>query len=170
MTRPRALASGAPGGILPFMLAKLKSLFAPAAGPARMSDLRPEEPVAVCAILLEVAEADRDFAPEERETIVALLGEHFGLERGEVEALIDFTRAERARTPDLWPFTNAIARAYGEPEKLRLLEMVWQVIFADQRLDAHEDHLARRLQGMLSVNHSVLIEAKQRARAAASRG
>ncbi len=153
------------------MLDKLKGFFAGNdRGSPRMGAVRPDEQVAVCAVLLEVAEADRDFDPAERAMIVALLGERFALDAAEVEALIALTQAERSKSPDLWPFTTTIARSYTEAEKLPLLVMVWQVIFADQRLDPHEEHLARLLQGMLSVNHSVLMEAKRQARELAASG
>lgn len=130
----------------------------------RLSQNLPEEQVAVCAILLEVAEADAEFDPEEHDRIIELLRARFDLTDEEVNELIEVTEAERAKVPDLWPFTNAIAKVQGPEYKLGLLTMVWQIIFADDELSAYEDQLARRLQSMLSVNHSVLMDAKARAR------
>jgi uncharacterized tellurite resistance protein B-like protein len=146
------------------MLNKLRSLLAREAGSPRLTELHPEEQVAVTAILLEVAESGTDFGPEEREMISALLQERFELDAEEVRSLIALTQEARAQSADLWPFTNAIARQYGPEQKERLLEMVWRVIFADGRLDPYEEQLTRRLQAMLTVNHSVLIDAKLRAR------
>lgn len=130
----------------------------------RLSQNLPEEQVAVCAILLEVAEADAEFDPGEHDRIVALLKARFEMTDEEVNELIEVTETERAKVPDLWPFTNAIAKVQGPDYKRELLTMVWQVIFADDELSAYEDQLARRLQSMLSVNHSVLMDAKARAR------
>ena len=81
-----------------------------------------------------------------------------------MESLILETQRERARATDLWPFTNAISRAYTPEQKRALLVMVWRVIFADGRLDPYEDQLAHRLERLIGVNHSVLMEAKQLAR------
>lgn len=147
------------------MLESLKSLLdLPQKGHERLTELKPEPRVAVCAILLEVARSDGDFAPSERETIVALLRQAYSLSLDEVEELIELTETERKRHPDLWAFANAIGRAYTPEEKLELLVMVWQVVFADQVLDAHEDMFVRQLQPMLAVNHSVVMEAKKIAR------
>ncbi len=130
----------------------------------RLTELEFDEQVAVCAILLEVAEADRDFAPEEFKEIILQLRAYFGLTREQVEDLVTLTKQERERSSDLWPFTNAIARHYNPDKKQEVLAMVWQVIFADDRLDPYEDQLAGRLQSMLLVNHSVLMAAKAQAR------
>ena len=93
-----------------------------------------------------------------------LLRKKYELSEEEVEELIALTEAERDKHPDLWAFTNTISRAFTPQEKLSLLVMVWQVIFADRVLDAHEDMLVRKLQHMLAVNHSLVIKAKQMAR------
>lgn len=148
------------------MLEKLKNLLAAPSGPTRLTETKPDLKVAVSAVLLEMANADGEFDPSERETIVVLLRDQFDMGAAEVEDLIALTEAERAKVPDLWPFTNAIARTYTPEEKLEVLVMVWQVVFADSRLDPHEEMLVRKLQLMLAVNHSVVIEAKTSARAA----
>ena len=146
------------------MLSKLKELLKAEPSSERLTELKPDLQVAVCAILLEVAHADNDFDPAERETIVILLRERFQMDSEEVEQLIALTQEERERMPDIWPFTNAIGRVYTPEEKLTLLEMVWRVVYADEKLDAHEEMLVRKLQRMLSVNHSLVIEAKLKAK------
>ena len=120
--------------------------------------------VATCAILLEMAESDQDFDPQERSLIVSMLQEHFGLDEAQVLGLIAQTEKERARASDLFPFTHAISEQYTPEKKLTLLVMVWRVIFADGRLSPYEDQLAHRLQRMLSVNHGLLMDAKRLAR------
>ncbi len=146
------------------MLNKIKSILSNHRGSARLTESLPEEQVAVCAILIETAEADQDFAPEEFREITLQLRKYFGLEEEQVEELIAITSAAREKATDLWPFTRAISSTYTPQKKQEVLTMVWQVIFADNRLDPYEDQLARRLQSMLSVNHSLLMNAKAEAR------
>lgn len=147
------------------MLQKLKALLSAEQDTSeRLTENKPEPQVAVCAILLEVAWADQDFDPDERRTIVKVLQDEFDLSHAEVEDLIALTETERSRHPDLWAFTNTIGRGYTPEEKLSVMVMVWQVVFADQVLDAHEDMLVRKLQLMLAVNHSLVIKAKLMAR------
>jgi len=130
----------------------------------RQSENLPDEQVALCAILVEVAEADRDFDPEEYKEIILQLRGHFSLETAEAEKLIELTQQERDKSTDLWPFTRMIGQTYSVEQKAEVLTMVWQVILADERLDPYEEQLARRLQTMLSVNQSVLMSAKEKAR------
>ncbi|MCZ6533573.1 MAG: TerB family tellurite resistance protein [SAR324 cluster bacterium] len=147
------------------MLNKLKALLAKEKeGSVRLTENRPDPQLAICAILLEVARVDNVFDASERTTITMLLRKKYDLSEQEVEELIALTEAEREKHPDLWAFTNTISRAFTPQEKLSLLVMVWQVIFADRVLDAHEDMLVRKLQHMLAVNHSLVIKAKQMAR------
>jgi len=120
--------------------------------------------VATCAILLEMAESDQDFDPTERGLIESMLKDHFGLDEEQVRTLVAETEKERARATDLFPFTRTIAELYTPDMKRDLLVMVWRVIFADGRLSPYEDQLAHRLQRMLAVNHSLLMDAKRLAR------
>jgi uncharacterized tellurite resistance protein B-like protein len=136
----------------------------------RLTEEHPEPDVAVCALLLEAAEADQDFAPEERWLIVEQLRRRFALDRPQVEALIAETQRRRAAAADLWPFTHAIRKAYSPEQKQELLVLVWQVLLADQHLDAREEQWAGRLTEMLAVNHSLLMEAKRLARQSMSGG
>lgn len=147
------------------MLSKLRDFFHHEPGSMRLGNAEGDLRVAVCAILLEAAEVDQEVPEQEREMVRALLQEEFQLDHAGVDELIQLTHKARRDASDLWPFTTAIAREWLPAQKRDLLVMVWRVIFADGRLDAYEDQLARKLQMMLSVNHSVLIEAKQLARA-----
>ena len=147
------------------MLQRLKTLLKGAAGSEPQGTRLPDEQLAVCAILLEVAYADEEFAPEEFRVITDQLKSYFGLEPEAVEKLIALAETERQAATDLWPFTRKIARDYTPDKKEALLTIVWQVIFADVKLDPYEDQLARRFQSMLSVNHSVRMAAKSKARA-----
>lgn len=150
------------------MLKKIRSILSNNKGSVRITDQLPEEQVAVCAILIEAAEADQDFAPEELRAITLQLRNYFGLGEEQVAELMAITSAAREKAVDLWPFTRAISSAYTPEKKQEVLTMVWQVIFADNRLDPYEEQLAHRLQSMLSVNHSVLMNAKAEARSIAA--
>jgi uncharacterized tellurite resistance protein B-like protein len=148
------------------LMDKLKSVLASPVQGLRGGERAPafDPLVASCAILFEMAESDQEIAVEERRLIEHMLGEKFGLSAAEVQSLIAETERARAQATDLFPFTHAIAQQYTPEEKRTLLVMVWRVIFADGRLDPYEDQLAHRLQRMLAVNHSLLMEAKRLAR------
>jgi len=146
------------------MFQSFKSLLQGSGSARRLTEHLPDMTVAVCALLLEAAEADNDFTAEERTLIARQLQQRFGLDAGGAEALMRETEQQRAAAADAWPFTHAIRKAYSPEQKQELLVLIWQILLSDKNLTAHEEQWARRLHEMLAVNQSLLMEAKQQAR------
>jgi len=146
------------------MLHLIKALLQGSESSRRLTDNPPDLAVAVCALLLEAAEADDNFTAEERALIKAQLRRRFSLDEQGVEDLIRDTQAQRSAAADAWPFTHAIRVQYTPDQKRELLVLVWQILLSDEKLTASEEQWARRLHEMLAVNQSLLIDAKQRAR------
>jgi uncharacterized tellurite resistance protein B-like protein len=130
----------------------------------RLTENPPDLAVAVCAVLIEAAEADHDFTTQERSLIKTQLRKRFNLDEAAVENLMQETQAQRAAAADAWPFTHAIRLQYTPEQKHELLVLIWQILLSDEKLTDTELQWARRLQEMLAVNQSLLIDAKQRAR------
>lgn len=118
--------------------------------------------VATCALLLEMATVDGEFSSEEQDVILHALTSTYGMNRDEAQAIMEAARAELKGSIDLWRFARIINREYAEDEKIQVIEAVWRVIYADGRLDGHEDHLVHRLADLLRLSHSQLIDAKMR--------
>ena len=66
------------------------------------------------------------------------------------------------RSIDLWQFTNLINQNYSTDEKLQIIETMWKIVYADGRLDKHEDYLVHKLSNLLRLTHKQLIDAKLR--------
>ena len=60
-------------------------------------------------------------------------------------------------------FTSRLKNALGAEQRAKVIEYMWQVAFADGRLDAHENHLMRRIADLLHVGHGDYVAAKARA-------
>ena len=119
--------------------------------------------VATAAILLEVANIDEEFSTDERERILAILKERFHLEDDYIAELVELSDQQRKNTIDLWHFTNIINQAYDAKEKEQIIESIWQVIYADGKLDKYEDHIVHKLSYLLNITHSKMIQAKLKA-------
>lgn len=119
--------------------------------------------IAVAALLIEAARMDDDFSLEERRTIEHVLTERFSLDAGELRALV--TAAERAvrGSTQFFPFTQQIVKNISHEDRGQILEMMWQVAYADGVLDPHEDMLLRRIAGLIHVNDRERGLARQRA-------
>jgi uncharacterized tellurite resistance protein B-like protein len=118
--------------------------------------------VAACALLLEMAAADGEFSAEEQGVILSILMNDYQLDENEAAAIIKTAQAQRERSIDMWQFTNRINQNYSEEDKIRVMETIWKVIYADGKLDGHEDYLVHNLANLLRLTHSQLIEAKLR--------
>ncbi|MGC9325344.1 MAG: TerB family tellurite resistance protein [Desulfomonilia bacterium] len=120
--------------------------------------------LASCALLLEMANIDGEFSPEERERILSILHDDFSLSTQEATEIMDAAQKELDGSIDLWHFTNSINQTFSEEEKIHLIETIWRIVYADGRLEAHEDHLVHSLSRLLRLSHSQLIEAKLKVR------
>ena len=120
--------------------------------------------VATCALLLEVANSDDEFSDMERDSIIQTLKEDFKLSDEYAEELVALSDKRRKESIDLWQFTHLINEHYSLEDKIKIIEMVWKVIYADGKLDKYEDHLAHKLSSLLRLNHKQLIDAKLKVR------
>jgi uncharacterized tellurite resistance protein B-like protein len=118
--------------------------------------------IATCALLLEMANIDGEFSAAERKNILAILNKDYQLSDEYAEELIKASNDELHRSVDLWRFTNLINRNYSIAEKIRIIEMVWEIAYTDGKLDKYEDYLVHKLAKLLHLTHKQLIEAKLR--------
>ena len=119
--------------------------------------------LAAAALLVEAMQADHEVQPDEREAVIAALRQQFGLAQGDAERLFH-TAEERVRDAvSLHEFTALLHKALTPAEKFTLLEQIWRVVLADNRLDKYEEHLVRRIADLLYLSHHDFIRAKLRA-------
>jgi uncharacterized tellurite resistance protein B-like protein len=145
----------------------LKDWFTRHLGGRREAEADPEHGLrlAVAALLVEVLRADYDVGSEERQQVVASISSLLGLAAEESAALVAEAERHIDRSHDLYQFTSQVNRAYGDAEKLQLLEALWRVARADATVHKYEEHLIRRIADLLHMPHSSFITAKLRASA-----
>ncbi|MBA2548936.1 MAG: TerB family tellurite resistance protein [Burkholderiaceae bacterium] len=126
--------------------------------------------LATAALLAEVVRSDADVQPAERDVVLRAVREKFGLSETEAQTLIQLAEEEVRTAADYYQFTSLVNRHFSQPQKLRVVELMWQVAYADAELSAHENHVLRRIAELLHVPHADYIVAKMRARNAAGAG
>jgi uncharacterized tellurite resistance protein B-like protein len=117
--------------------------------------------LAACALLLELAHADNEFTPEERDHIEHTVARHFSLDEAEVLELMRLAEIERTQSLDHFQFTRLIAAQYDLRQKVALAELMWGVILADGRLGDHETHLLRKMASLMQLEPAYLAQARR---------
>lgn len=132
------------------------------AGTAEPASREQELNLATAVLLVEVARAD--FAEEDVEidAVGELLEAHLGISAAEVRALIDEAQRHADHSASLQSFTRQLHEELSLAEKLSVIEMLWRVAHSDATLDRHEDHLIRKVAGLLYVSHGDLIRIRNR--------
>ena len=120
--------------------------------------------LATCALLLEMAHADSEFGDEEKNLIISILKDKFNLSNSDASELIDLADLERKESLDLWQFTHLINENFSRQDKFDVLKILWSVVYADGKVDMHEEYLMRKLSNLLDMEHSDMIETKIQAR------
>jgi uncharacterized tellurite resistance protein B-like protein len=135
-----------------------KLLAAPDAEPMRRDDLQ----VAVAVLLVEAARMDDTFDAHERAMIEHLLEHKFQITHEETRELIALAEATADRTHQLHPFTRMTVEKMEPKRRIRLIEMLWEVAYADGKLDPDEDVLLRRVAGLIYISDEDRVAARQR--------
>jgi uncharacterized tellurite resistance protein B-like protein len=122
--------------------------------------------LATAVLLIEVMKSDAESADVEQATILKILKKRFHLSDAEVAQLAERGLRTAKAANDFHQFTSLINRELGLPEKIRIIEYMWQVAYADKKISAHENHLMRKLADLLHISHGDYIAAKMRAKPA----
>lgn len=116
--------------------------------------------LASAVLLLEVSRADFDIQDEELISIAQSLSERFNFSDDEANNLIKLARTEQDSHVSIHPFIKIINDSCSAEEKKILLEDLWRVAYADDKLDKYEEYQIRKVADLLYIPHSVFIQTK----------
>ena len=121
--------------------------------------------LATAALMMEVARADFDRSSEEIDLILQQLAGRLHLSSSEISNLVALAEDTSEEAHDLYSFTRILSDAFTYGEKKKLVVDLWEIALADTNIDPQEDHIIRRIAGLLSVDHSDLMHARAQAKA-----
>lgn len=137
--------------------------------PEQKTELREQKPsvtkkhkveIAACALFIEMAKADGEFADEERSFIISEMKNTFNLEDDCIDDLMALAEQRVKESVSLYEFTGIINNTFTQPEKIELIESLWRLIYKDEKLSAYEDHLIKRIGATMNIEHKQIINAK----------
>jgi uncharacterized tellurite resistance protein B-like protein len=122
-----------------------------------------DEPrLALTALLVEAAHSHDHFDEKERAVVAQLLERHFKMSPADARALLAAGEREAEQSAELFHFTRIINERLSFEQRIELIEMLWEVAYADGVLDEYEDSLLRRVGGLIYVPDRERGMARQR--------
>ena len=110
-----------------------------------------EPKLAVAALLVHLAAIDGTITPEERTALAGTLMDHYGLNETEVQKLVAEATRRDQESVDFYRFTSALS-SLPEADKLEIIRMMWQVVFADKKNHELEDNMVWRIAELIHVS------------------
>lgn len=118
--------------------------------------------LAGAALMVELMQTDHQLDERESEEFIKVLRETFQLESNEVDQIISLAHEQADHATSLYEFTRLINDNYSYQDKVLLIENLWRLAFADEKLDKYEEGLIRRVADLIHVSHGDFIQAKLR--------
>jgi uncharacterized tellurite resistance protein B-like protein len=125
--------------------------------------------LSTAVLLVEVMRAEPTLQDSERDAVIAALRRKFALSDDELERLMELAHDTARSAYDYQRFAALMNERFTQPQKIAVVEAMWEVAFADHHLDAHEHHVISKVAGLLHVTHGEYIAAKLHAQAAMKR-
>lgn len=149
------------------MIGRMKQFFERLEAPGATPPAADEEAIRLSAafLLIEAACQDGSFDATERATIERLLRERFRLDDETCAGLLAEAEQAQAHAVQWQRHTRAIVEQFDEVERVGMIEMLWEVVYADGVVDDYEANLLRRVGGLIYVSDRDRGEARKRVEA-----
>ena len=118
--------------------------------------------LATCVLLLEVSKSDDSFDQTEKDKILKILEANFRLTEKQVSFLFKLADSKSDDMISLHEWTSKINEICSYDDKTKLMVNLWDVAYADGRIDKYEDYTIRKISELLYVKHKDFIKAKLR--------
>src|ERR1700758_1628292 len=118
--------------------------------------------LAATALLVHVISLAGEPSENEKRKLHSLIESRFGLDRGAADKLIASATRVEGEAVDLYHFTSVIMRSVDDAGRLRIVEMMWELVYADGQVSEFEDNVVWRAADLLAVSSRDRIELKHR--------
>ena len=116
--------------------------------------------LAATALLIHVVSLDGQPTAAEQRKLHGLIESHFGLDRGTADRLIADATEVEGEAVDLYRFTSVIMRSLDEEGRKRIVQMMWELVYADGQVTEFEDNVVWRASDLLGISQRDRIELK----------
>jgi uncharacterized tellurite resistance protein B-like protein len=122
--------------------------------------------MATAVLMVDVARADHIFEESEFERVLQLIEHHFALTPEQSAELVNAASSKADDMVSVYEFTQTLHKNLNDAEKARIISLLWQVAYADGRLDKYEDSLVLKISDLLYVSRGRVMRLKHDAQLA----
>jgi uncharacterized tellurite resistance protein B-like protein len=116
--------------------------------------------IATAALLIEMMRADTEISKDEQDKITDTIRTKFKLTEGETCELLQLAEERIWKSTGYFEFTSLMNKGLSQEQKIKVIEHLWDVAFADAILDKHEEYMVRKIAGLIHVSHKDFIDTK----------
>ena len=121
-----------------------------------------EMTLTTCVLLIEVSMSDDNYDEQEKEKIIGILRTKYNLDEKQINVLMEIASKKNKEMISLYDWTSQINSIFSYEEKKDLIKSLWDVAFADGRIDKYEDYTIRKIADLIYVRHEDFMKAKHR--------
>ena len=142
------------------LIDRIGGALSPASGIEDATDRDAAIRKATAVLMIDVARADHVFEPAEFDRVLERVSAHFDLSAQEAAELVNSADEEAERLTSLHEFTQLLHNSLDEHEKSRIIRLLWEIAYADGRLDKYEDSLVLKISDLLHVSRGRVMRLK----------
>ena len=106
--------------------------------------------LSITTLFIHAARMDDNYSEIEKETIVQWLQKLGIADKSYIQELIAECEVLETNSNQILHLTQEIKKV-SYPERLKIIEMLVEIIYADKKLDSFEDNLIRRVAGLIYI-------------------
>lgn len=145
------------------MLERLQKMFQSMTGHDRAAGLTRDDPrVAAAALFFHVMDADGVVSDSERRKLRDVVAKAYQLRGGELEAVLSAGRKADDEAIDLYAFTSVLKRHLDTDQRVKFVELLWELVYADGERHELEENVVWRISELLGISSRQRVLARQR--------
>ena len=116
--------------------------------------------VLICALFVHAAKMDENYTDKEKSIILKALSDFSDKKKSDLKLVLQEAEKKESESNQILEFTKEI-KSSEKNFRLKILEILWKIIYSDGILDMYESTLMRRLSGLLYVSDKETGDIKQ---------
>ena len=107
--------------------------------------------VLIAALLIHAAKIDENYTDEEKKIVTRSVADLFNISSEDAEKLVADAEKKEQESNQIVEFTKEIKK-YSMESRLKIIEVIWKIVYSDGTSDDYESNLIRRICGLLYIS------------------